>query len=528
MIDLFAVVSFGGLVHWKFTSHEFDYSTLLDTILFHLSTHSDPDSCNDLTHGPYSLKWHTNSELGLIFVVAHPKMFPLPWATSLLKRMESFVVRECGESLQNDPFVQLDLLAVLKESIKREETKAKQTQSQAKTNSKPKPQITEKKNSTSDTRRSWNDKVNKDELETLDYSSSPQTSLESPTEEPNALLSISAPSKVDEASDVEGDEEGSSKESVSSSSWWQSFKSLTGNAPLSLDDLAPALKAMKMHLVGKNVAGEVADTVVGAVGNKLQGQIPGTFASISKLVHRATHTTLQSILTPSKPVDLLNEITRHHNNNAPHRPFVMAFIGVNGVGKSTNLAKVAYWLLQHDLRVLLVAGDTFRAGAVEQLKQHCRNLSMASPGNISIFERGYGKDPATIAQEAIKYAQQNNFHIVLIDTAGRMQDNGPLMIALAKLINMNRPNRVIFVGEALVGHDALSQLQKFNGALLDHSAKPIDGILLTKVDIIDDKIGAALSMTITAKAPILFMGVGQTYTDLRRINIKQVVDLLLK
>ena len=87
---------------------------------------------------------------------------------------------------------------------------------------------------------------------------------------------------------------------------------------------------------------------------------------------------------------------------------------------------------------------------------------------------------------------------------------------------------MIFVGEALVGHDALSQLSKFNSSLLDHSANPIDAILLTKVDTIDDKIGAALSMTWTAKAPILFMGVGQTYTDLKRINVKQVVDLLLK
>ena len=133
-----------------------------------------------------------------------------------------------------------------------------------------------------------------------------------------------------------------------------------------------------------------------------------------------------------------------------------------------------------------------------------------------------------IAQDAIKYAKEKSFDLVLIDTAGRMQDNGPLMIALAKLITLNTPDRVIFVGEALVGHDALSQLQKFNSALLDHSAKPIDGILLTKVDTIDDKIGAALSMTLTAKAPILFMGVGQTYTDLKRINIKQIVDLLLK
>ena len=206
----------------------------------------------------------------------------------------------------------------------------------------------------------------------------------------------------------------------------------------------------------------------------------------------------------------------------------MTFVGVNGVGKSTNLSKVAYWLLQHDLKVLMVAGDTFRAGAIEQLRKHSRNLGSMAPGRIEIYERGYGRDAALVTKEAIKYANDNKFDVVLVDTAGRMQDNGPLMIALAKLISLNRPDRVIFVGEALVGHDALAQLSKFNAALLDHSAKPIDGILLTKVDTIDDKIGAALSMTLQAKAPILFLGVGQTYLDLKRINVKQVVDLLLK
>ena len=109
------------------------------------------------------------------------------------------------------------------------------------------------------------------------------------------------------------------------------------------------------------------------------------------------------------------------------RPYVVAFVGVNGVGKSTNLSKVAYWLAQHDVRVMIAACDTFRAGAVQQLRTHCKRL------DVPLFERGYEKDPSAVASEAIRAAQRAGVDAVLIDTAGRMQDNEPLMRALAKL-----------------------------------------------------------------------------------------------
>jgi signal recognition particle receptor subunit alpha len=213
----------------------------------------------------------------------------------------------------------------------------------------------------------------------------------------------------------------------------------------------------------------------------------------------------------------------------------MAFVGVNGVGKSTNLAKVCFRLLQNQLRVLLVAGDTFRSGAIEQLRAHVRNLSVGrQPAHLQLFERGYGKDAAAIAKEAIIHAKNSGIDVVMIDTAGRMQDNAPLMAALAKLVYTNHPDKLIFVGEALVGNEAVDQLRKFNGALCDHappsSAQParIDAILLTKFDTIDDKVGAAISMTFIAAAPILFVGTGQTYTDLRKPNIRSIVSKLLK
>ncbi|KAK7388381.1 hypothetical protein VNO78_23197 [Psophocarpus tetragonolobus] len=150
---------------------------------------------------------------------------------------------------------------------------------------------------------------------------------------------------------------------------------------------------------------------------------------------------------------------------------------------------------------------------------------------IPIFEKGYEKDPAVVAKEAIQEASRNGSDVVLVDTAGRMQDNEPLMRALSKLIYLNNPDLVLLVGEALVGNDAVDQLSKFNQKLADLSTSPsprlIDGILLTKFDTIDDKVGASLSMVYVSGAPVMFVGCGQSYTDLKKLNVKSIVKTLL-
>jgi signal recognition particle receptor subunit alpha len=192
-------------------------------------------------------------------------------------------------------------------------------------------------------------------------------------------------------------------------------------------------------------------------------------------------------------------------------------------------------LLQNNYKILIAACDTFRSGAVEQLRVHARNLralQTSGGGIVELFERGYGKDSAGIAKDAINYATVNSFDVVLIDTAGRMQDNEPLMRALSKLVSVNQPDKIIFVGEALVGNEAVDQLTKFNQALKDFSGlqnpRHIDGMILTKFDTIDDKVGAALSMTYITGQPIYFVGTGQTYTDLKNLKVSHVVHSLLK
>ncbi|KAG9077866.1 hypothetical protein FRC06_008657 [Ceratobasidium sp. 370] len=320
----------------------------------------------------------------------------------------------------------------------------------------------------------------------------------------------------------------------------------TGGKVLTAEDLAPVLGEMKEHLMKKNVAKEISDKICESVGESLVGTRVSGFGSIKSETRNALSAAITRILTPKTSTDLLLSIrartpsaTTSSTSPTP-TPYVITFVGVNGVGKSTSLGKVAFWLLQNNLRVLVAACDTFRSGAVEQLRVHVRNLGMLQQGGaggdrIELYEKGYGKDAAGIAREAIAYAASKGFDVVLVDTAGRMQDNEPLMKALAKLVAVNQPDKIIFVGEALVGNEAVDQLSKFDRALRDFSGtgtagkgRGIDGMLVTKWDTVDDKVGAALSMTYVTGQPIIFVGCGQTYTDLRQLRVQHIVQALLK
>merc|ERR1712203_158887 len=310
-----------------------------------------------------------------------------------------------------------------------------------------------------------------------------------------------------------------------------------GTKQLTDADVEPVISKMRDHLIGKNVASDVAINLCNSVTNKLEGQICGTFQSVQGTVKESMNTSLMKLLTPSRRIDIIRDVLEAKANK---RPYVIAFCGVNGVGKSTNLAKICFWLVENKCSVLIAACDTFRAGAVEQLRTHVKRLNSLYPSQnpnekkdvVELYEKGYGKDAAGIAMEAINHARASHRDVVLIDTAGRMQDNEPLMRSLSKLIGVNDPDLVLFVGEALVGNEAVDQLVKFNRALADHSDQEtphtIDGIVLTKFDTIDDKGGSAMAMTYITGQPIVFVGTGQTYTDLKTINSKAVVQLLMK
>lgn len=203
--------------------------------------------------------------------------------------------------------------------------------------------------------------------------------------------------------------------------WSSMFSRLTGKKVLTREDLRPVLADMEKHLMSKNVAKDIAEKLCEAVGVALVGKKLGGLSSVKSEVQGALSASMTRILTPKTSTDLLVDIQRKRSQpgsiatpDAPPDPYTLAFVGVNGVGKSTNLSKVCFWLLQNNLRVLIAACDTFRSGAVEQLRVHVRNLGalgdelgMGLDGSkrIELYERGYGKDAAGIAKDAIAYGK---------------------------------------------------------------------------------------------------------------------------
>lgn len=216
------------------------------------------------------------------------------------------------------------------------------------------------------------------------------------------------------------------------------FSKFVGAKNLTREDMETALDKLREHLIAKNVANYIANELCDSVAVKLEGKVLGTFDTIASTVKNALTEALVQILSPKRRIDILRDCLEAKKNQ---RPYVMAFCGVNGVGKSTNLAKICFWLIENNFNVLIAACDTFRAGAVEQLRTHMRHLNALHPPEkhsgrqmVQLYEKGYGKDAAGIAMEAIRYAKDSRIDVVLVDTAGRMQDNEPLMRALTKLI----------------------------------------------------------------------------------------------
>lgn len=321
-----------------------------------------------------------------------------------------------------------------------------------------------------------------------------------------------------------------------STSYFSTFrKFISLDKKLTQEDLKPVLEQLKEHLTTKNVAAEIAEKLCESVCAKLEGQTIDSWTSLSKIARKGLEDVVLQILNPNRNINILREVQA---KRVP--PYVIVFCGVNGVGKSTNLAKIANWLINNKVKVLVVACDTFRSGAIEQLRTHVQALKSIherqkdSETKIELFEKGYGKDGAAIAMDGIKHAKNRGFNCVLVDTAGRMQDNEPLMKQLAKLIMVNQPDLTLFVGEALVGNEAVDQLSKFNQSLISagciggESRSAINGIVLTKFDTIDDQVGAAISMTYVTGQPIVFVGVGQTYRDLKQLDAKAVTKALMR
>jgi fused signal recognition particle receptor len=205
-------------------------------------------------------------------------------------------------------------------------------------------------------------------------------------------------------------------------------------------------------------------------------------------------------------------IEKKHKLN---EPFVIVFVGINGTGKTTSIAKIAKLLMKQGYSVVLACSDTYRAGSIEQLEEHARRLG------VRIIKHTYGADPAAVAYDAINHAKAHGIAIVLIDTAGRIQTDRNLMNELAKVKRVIQPDLTILTVDSLTGNDAVMQAEEFNQSV------GIDGSILTKVDA-DTKGGSALSVTYVTRKPILFIGTGQKYEDLQEFNAEQFTQMILQ
>ncbi|WEW61487.1 hypothetical protein PRK78_006977 [Emydomyces testavorans] len=311
------------------------------------------------------------------------------------------------------------------------------------------------------------------------------------------------------------------------------FRNVIGGKILTKPDLEKPLKAMEEHLLKKNVAREAAVRLCEGVEQELIGKKTGSFQSIDSALRSAMESSLRKILTPTSSLDLLREIeavTSPRNKQQGRRPYVISIVGVNGVGKSTNLSKICFFLLQNNYKVLIAACDTFRSGAVEQLRVHARNLKELSErenvGQIELYEKGYGKDAANVAKDAVAYAANNTFDVVLIDTAGRRHNDQRLMSSLEKFAKFAAPDKIFMVGEALVGTDSVMQARNFNQAF--GTGRGLDGFIISKCDTVGDMVGTLVSMVHATGIPIVFLGVGQHYGDLRGLSVPWAVGLLMK
>jgi len=273
-------------------------------------------------------------------------------------------------------------------------------------------------------------------------------------------------------------------------------------------DVEDVIWELQVGLLESDVAVPVSDKIIDRTKELLAGRKLGLTEDPKKLVEEILHQAIREVLTTEKKVDVLELIKA---KRAKGEPAVFVFLGINGHGKTTTVAKFAKYIVDHGYKPILAAADTFRAAGIEQLEIHADRLG------LEVVKQRRGADAAAVAFDAIAHAKARGFDVVLIDTAGRMQTDVNLMDEMKKIVRVSKPDLKIFIGDALTGNDAVEQAATFDKAV------GIDGSILCKMDA-DARGGAALSITQVTGKPILFLGTGQDYKDLVEFD----PDFLLK
>ena len=273
----------------------------------------------------------------------------------------------------------------------------------------------------------------------------------------------------------------------------------------SLDDF---LWELEIALLEADVALPVVEEIKEGVRENLIGKKFTRDHTLEEIVELSIKDAVRNVLK-------LNEFDFDAWFKEQERPTSIMFVGINGTGKTTAIAKIANRLMKDGYTVVLAAGDTFRAGAIEQLSIHADKLG------CKIVKHSQDADPAAVAFDAIEHAKAKKRDAVLIDTAGRMQTNNNLVDEMKKIVRVSKPSLKIFVGDSLAGNDAVEQAKAFDQAI------GVDAIILTKIDA-DSKGGAALSIAHTIGKPIAFVCNGQEYDDIVKFNTEWMISRLFE
>jgi len=271
------------------------------------------------------------------------------------------------------------------------------------------------------------------------------------------------------------------------------------------------LEELEEELLTSDMAQSAVEEVIQTLKATLIGSRISTTKKIEVVVEEALRNTLLRLLE-SGYWDFDKTVGSFLEEDSP---VVIMVVGVNGTGKTTTTAKMANRLSQSGHSVVLAAADTFRAGAIDQLATHAERL------DVRCIRSQRGGDAAAVARDAVDSAKARGEDVVIIDTAGRMQNKTNLMEELRKVHRVTQPHLVIFVADALAGNDAVSQAIEFQRML------SFDGAALCKLDT-DAKGGAALSIAHATGRPIVLAGVGQSYDDLIDFDPSWLIDSILE
>jgi fused signal recognition particle receptor len=327
-------------------------------------------------------------------------------------------------------------------------------------------------------------------------------------ESPAADASVDAPPAEEDAEVGETGDDGSDDADDNEPSTFQRAKAFaTGRIIIEEEDLEEPLWDLEMALLESDVEMSVAERILDTVREKMLGESRKQVETTGELVESALHDALLDVIAVGQ-FDFEERIAE------ADKPVTIVFTGVNGVGKTTSIAKLSEWLADRGYSSVMANGDTYRAGANEQIQEHADRLDR------ELISHDQGGDPAAVIYDGVEYAEANDIDVVLVDTAGRLHTSDDLMAQLEKIDRVVDPDMTLFVDEAVAGQDAVNRAKEFN------DAAEIDGAILTKADA-DSSGGAAISVAYVTGKPILFLGTGQGYDDLTLFEPEALVESLL-